>query len=77
MPFDLTQCYLHFAAHYRFEPRPCAVYRGNEKGKVERSIRYIRDNFFAGRQYKSLADLNQQALTWCDNSGIEPTLSRG
>lgn len=58
---------LSFAAHYRFEPRPCAAYRGNEKGKVERSIRYIRDNFFAGRQYKSLADLNQQALTWCDN----------
>ena len=57
---------LSFAAHYHFEPRPCAVDRGNEKGKVERSIRYIRDNFFAGRQYKSLADLNQQALTWCD-----------
>ncbi len=57
---------LDFAAHYRFEPRPCAVYRGNEKGRVERSIRYIRDNFFAGRHYKSLADLNQQALIWCD-----------
>jgi transposase len=57
---------LSFAAHYRFEPRPCAVYRGNEKGRVERSIRYIRDNFFAGRKYADLADLNQQALTWCD-----------
>lgn len=57
---------LSFAAHYRFEPRPCAVYRGNEKGRVERSIRYIRDNFFAGRLYKNLADLNQQARTWCD-----------
>lgn len=57
---------LSFAAHYRFEPRPCAVYRGNEKGRVERAIRYIRDNFFAGRSYKSLADLNQQALTWCE-----------
>jgi transposase len=57
---------LAFAAHYRFEPRPCAVYRGNEKGRVERSIRYIRDNFFAGRQYTNLAELNQQALTWCD-----------
>lgn len=57
---------LDFAAHYRFEPRPCAVYRGNEKGRVERSIRYIRDNFFAGRHYISLADLNGQARTWCD-----------
>ena len=57
---------LSFASHYRFEPRPCAVYRGNEKGRVERAIRYIRDNFFAGRQYDSLAELNQQALVWCD-----------
>lgn len=33
---------------------------------MERSIRYIRDNFFAARQYANLEDLNQQALTWCD-----------
>ncbi len=45
-----------------------AVYRRNEKGRVERSIRYIRDNFFAGRQYTSLHDLNQQALAWCDTT---------
>ncbi len=59
---------LSFAAHYRFEPKPCAAYRGNEKGRVERSIRYIRDNFFAGRQYQDLADLNHQAITWCDTT---------
>lgn len=59
---------LAFAAHYRFEPRPCAVYRGNEKGRVERAIRYIRENFFAGRQYSNLADLNQQARAWCDTT---------
>ena len=59
---------LAFAAHYRFEPRPCAVYRGNEKGRVERSIRYIRDNFFAGRLYDNLEDLNQQALNWCNST---------
>lgn len=57
---------LAFAGHYHFEPRPVAVYRGNEKGRVERAIRYIRDNFFAARTYKDLADLNAQAKTWCD-----------
>ena len=40
---------LGFAGHHRYEPRPVAVARGNEKGRVERAIRYIRDNFFAGR----------------------------
>src|ERR1700675_3840467 len=34
-----------FAGHYRYDPRPVAVARGNEKGRVERAIRYVRDNF--------------------------------
>jgi len=56
---------LALAAHYRFEPRPVAVARGNEKGRVERSIRYIRDSFFAGRSFTDLLDLNAQARAWC------------
>jgi transposase len=54
-----------FAAHYRFEPRPVAVARGNEKGRVERAIRYVRDAFFAARPFKDLDDLNAQAEAWC------------
>jgi transposase len=56
---------LEFAAYYRYEPRPVAVYRGNEKGRVERSIRYIRNNFFAAREFDDLDDLNHQAEQWC------------
>jgi transposase len=56
---------LALSAHYHFEPRPVAVARGNEKGRVERAIRYIRDNFFAGRQWSSIDDLNAQADAWC------------
>ncbi|MFA6315720.1 MAG: IS21 family transposase [Candidatus Paceibacterota bacterium] len=55
---------LALAAHYRFEPRPVAPARGNEKGRVERSIRYIRDNFFAARTFKDIDDLNAQADAW-------------
>jgi transposase len=55
---------LELAAHYRFEPRPVAVARGNEKGRVERAIRYIRDAFFAARTFTDLADLNRQAHEW-------------
>jgi transposase len=57
---------LEFAGHYRFEPRPVAVARGNEKGRVERAIRYIREHFFAARKYTDLDDLNEQAALWCD-----------
>lgn len=56
---------LDLAAHYCFEPRPVAVARGNEKGRVERAIRYIRSSFFAGRRWRDLDDLNAQADLWC------------
>ena len=56
---------LDLASHYHFEPRAAAPARGNEKGRVERAIRYIRDNFFAGRHFQCLDELNEQANHWC------------
>jgi hypothetical protein len=56
---------LAFAGHYRFEPRPVAPARGNEKGRVERAIGYVRDAFFAARRFVDLDDLNAQAADWC------------
>src|SRR6185503_7018327 len=52
---------LAMSAHYRFGPRPVAVARGNEKGRVERAIRYVREAFFEARTYADLGDLNRQA----------------
>jgi transposase len=37
---------LELAGHYHFAPRPVAPARGNEKGRVERAIRYLGDSFF-------------------------------
>lgn len=62
---------LKFAAHHGFEPRPVAVARGNEKGRVERSVRYVRDAFFAAREFTDLDDLNAQALLWCDGAASD------
>lgn len=62
---------LELAAHYRFEPRPVAVARGNEKGRVERAIRFVRDAFFAAREFRDLEDLNAQALAWCEGAAAE------
>ena len=56
---------LGFAGQYRYEPRPVAIARGNEKGRVERAIRYVRDAFFAARSFTDLDDLNAQAEAWC------------
>jgi transposase len=62
---------LEFAAHYRFQPRPVAVARGNEKGRVERAIRYVREAFFAARRFRDLEDLNAQAEAWCEGEAAD------
>jgi transposase len=59
---------LALAAHYRYEPRPVAPARGNEKGRVERTIRFVRERFFAARRFTDLDDLNEQATRWCEES---------
>jgi len=55
---------LELAAHYHFVPRACAPARGNEKGCVERAIRYARESFFAARPFTTLEDFNRQARAW-------------
>ncbi len=62
---------LELSAHYRHEPRPVAVARGNEKGRVERAIQCIRTSFFPARSYRDIDDLNRQALEWCQSTAAE------
>jgi transposase len=62
---------LELAAHYRFLPKPVAPARGNEKGRVERAIRYVRDSFFAAREWDDITQLNAQALAWCDGQASD------
>lgn len=57
---------IELSAHYHFAPRPCQVRAGNQKGRVERTIRYVRDSFWAGRTFTTLAECNRQALLWRD-----------
>jgi transposase len=63
--------YLELAAFYRFEPRPVAVARGNEKGRVERMIQYARHGFFAARTWGDVADLNRQSQDWCETEAAQ------
>jgi transposase len=58
--------YLDFADYYGFSPRACQPYRAQTKGKVERSVQYVRGNFWPGLHFTSLDDLNAQARTWLD-----------
>jgi len=57
---------MELCAHYHFAARPCQVRAGNQKGRVERAIRYVRESFWAGRAFTTLAECNRQALIWRD-----------
>jgi transposase len=57
---------IELSAHYHFAPQPCQVRAGNQKGRVERAIRYVRDSFWAGRTFTTLAECNRQAWVWRD-----------
>jgi transposase len=57
---------LELCAHYHCLPRPCPVRAANQKGRVERAIRYVRESFWAGRSFTTLGECNRQALLWRD-----------
>jgi len=71
----LNRQFEDFAGFYGFKPVLCRPYRGQTKGKVERTVAYVRDNFMVGVRYESLADLNGQAMAWCNkvNSKVHGT----
>ncbi len=56
--------FLRFAAHRGFRIRACCPYRAKIKGKVERPIRYLRENFLYGREFLCDSDLADQADAW-------------
>jgi transposase len=57
-----------FAKLYRFTPRACHRAAGWEKGKVERAIRYLRQNFWPLRSFSGLDDANRQLQQWLDQT---------
>lgn len=54
-----------FASDMGFVPKVCRVRRPQTKGKVERLVQYVKNNFLPGRTFTGLDDLNLQALEWC------------
>ena len=60
----LNRQFEDFAGFYGFKPILCRPYRGQIKGKAERTVQFVRDNFMIEIKYESLVDLNGQAQTW-------------
>lgn len=60
--------FLDFANHYGFTVKTHQPYRPRTKGKVERSVDYVKDNFLNGRSFADFTDLNAQALHWLNHT---------
>lgn len=61
---ELSPKFAAFCRHYHITPMPCRPYSPQHKGKVERSVRHVRDNALAGRAFASLAELNTHLRHW-------------
>ncbi len=59
--------FLEYARARGFAVVACNVRKGNEKGRVERPIGFVRTRFWPGRRFTDLMDLNRQALQWRDD----------
>lgn len=64
----LNPAFVDFASCHGFAVRTCRVRRPRTKGKVERTVDYVKDNFLLGRTFAGLDDLNAQAAAWLDNT---------
>ena len=58
--------YLDFSRHWGFEIKPCNVRSGNEKGRVENGVGYVKKNFLAGLELPDFAALQPAATLWMD-----------
>ncbi len=59
--------YLDFANHYGFAIKPCGVRKGNEKGRVESGVGYVKKNLLNGLEIPDFKVLNPQAKIWLDS----------
>jgi transposase len=60
--------FIRFAAHWDFKVRACRPYRAQTKGKVERPISYLRQNFVYGREFTGDGDLDAQLRHWLERT---------
>lgn len=58
--------YEQFMKTVGFQTKLCKPRHPFTKGKVERLVRFVKENFLAGREFWNVTDLNCAALDWCN-----------
>ena len=59
-----NELFVDFCNHYGIVPKTHRPYRPKTKGKVERAVDYLKNNFLVGRSFEGINDLNAQVMHW-------------
>ncbi len=62
----LTPMFEAYRGFHGFKAILCGIGKGNEKGRVEDGVKLVRHQFWPGRHFEDLADINRQACQWRD-----------
>ena len=61
----LNEGFVEYAQSRGFVVDPARVRHPRDKPRVERSVSYVRDSFFAGEEFIDLTDAQRRAEQWC------------
>lgn len=61
----INRSYAELAGHYDTLIDPARVRKPKDKARVERPMPYVRDSFWRGREFTSLAAMQAAAISWC------------
>ncbi len=75
---EFNKGFMDLMNYYGITTRLCWPYRPQTKGKIENTIKFVKGNFFNGRMFESLSDINAQASQWMEkvNSQIHGTTGK-
>ena len=67
--YMMTEEFASYVASAGFEPVFCMAADPQSKGRIERTVRFIKENFLRGRTYVNIISLNEEALGWLERTG--------
>ena len=63
---SLNRSYRELARHYKFKIDPAPIYAPRKKGKVESGVKYVKHNFFVGREGSDSNEAKRDLAKWIE-----------